>query len=266
MAKNYNYYFLNGDQYESSAIYIPYRDSYIKNVKELSQFDLATLELGKDYMNAIQDANPTYKLGNQFYIAKDANTFRIFKPIEVFVDDNETSKKIDKMKEYAEERYYNYSKGISLELSNKDKLVSYVYSLYNSLTKEEQLQFMNSHLIGSQIKNYFLHNAYMFKRLIDYTQIRNMLITYLYIKANKSLPTSYQLGKMIEFSNNIQGLYPKDPNKIKEALEEYKNELVSNADDARKDYEDKLKEENVQITLFDLTGDESVKILSKRKN
>ena len=36
--------------------------------------------------------------------------------IDIPNDDNETSKKIDKMKEYAEERYYNYSKGISLEL------------------------------------------------------------------------------------------------------------------------------------------------------
>ena len=261
-----NYYLINGDSYESSTLYVPYQGTYVKNVKDISDMDLATIELGTDYVEAIQDANPTYKLGNRFYIAKDVDSFRIFKPIEVFTRSDRIDKTLDTFREFSEERNYNFKKGLNLELDKKDKLVSFVYSLYNSLNDQEKELFMNSHLIGTQIKNNFKHNAYMFKRQIDYTQLRNMIITYLYIKAGQSTPTSYQIADMIRFSNNIQGMYPKDPEVIKQALEEYKAAILLDQEKAKQDYLNKLKEDYVQITLFDLTGDESVKVLRNRKN
>jgi hypothetical protein len=107
-------------------------------------------------------------------------------------------------------------------------------------------------------------SEFVYKLTVD--NFTNFFSTYLYIKAGQSTPTSYQIADMIRFSNNIQGMYPKDPEVIKQALEEYKAAILLDQEKAKQDYLNKLKEDYVQMTLFDLTGDESVKVLRNRKN
>ena len=256
-----NHYLINGDQYESHALFVPYKDTYYKNVEDISDMDKATIALGTNYRKAIQECNPHIKLGTNSYVAKTKGdkVSKIYKPIEVFESNEKVQKILDSFMEYVDERNYSYYHNLGLDIANKDKVVSLVHNIVNSTRKHYAGKDILSYhsIIGDTIIDSFLHNAYMFKQMINYTQLRNFIINYLHIVANKDLPTTYQLAQMNEFSNYINGLYILEPREIKEALEEYKK-LLLNA----KDEEDKKKaleefnqmtlERNKQLSLFDL--------------
>ncbi len=270
-----NYYLLNGDHFESSTIYVPYKGTYYKNVKDISDMDKATIDLDTDYREALQDCNPELKLGNQFYVAKYpySQGVKIYKPIEIFTRDDKIDKVLNKFMEYVELRNFNYHKGNNLEISDKDKLVSFVYSIINSLSVDDKKNKMlgNTSIVGKDIKSNFQHNTYLFRRQIDYTQLRNIVITYLYIKAGKSIPTNRQIGNMIDFSNNIRNLYPLEPKEVAEALKEYKEKIISIKDEEEKkavleEFQKNTQERNVQMTLFDICPTDELAFLKKKKN
>ena len=256
-----NYYLINGDQYESYALFIPYNGEYYRSLKDISDMDKATIALGTDYKQAVQECNPNLRLGTSFYVAKSPvkNGPKIYKPIEIFKRTDKVDELINKFMQYVELRNYNYHHGLSLELSDKDKVVSLAHEIYSSLKKHygnTELLSEDS-IIGKDIKDSFLHNSYLFKRQIDYTQLRNFIINYLYIVADKSIPSAYQLHQMYEFSNYINGLYKLEPGEIKEALEEYKQLVLKakNDEDRRKaieEFNQMTREKYVRMNLFDM--------------
>ena len=268
-----NHYLINGDQYESHALFIPYKDTYYKNVEDISDMDKATIALGTNYRKAIQECNPHIKLGTNSYVAKTKGdkVSKIYKPIEVFESNEKVQKILDSFMEYVDERNYSYYHSLGLDIANKDKVVSLVHNVVNSVKKHynrSDIIAYNS-IIAENIINSYLHNAYMFRTMINYTQLRNFIINYLHIVANKDVPTSYQLTQMNQFSNYINGLYQLESEDIKEALEEYKK-LVLNAKDtidmqkAIQEFREMIEERNQQMTLFDICPCEELKFLQKK--
>ena len=42
-----NYYLTDGNIYVRKAVYVPYKDTYIKNAADIAYLDEATIEMGK---------------------------------------------------------------------------------------------------------------------------------------------------------------------------------------------------------------------------
>jgi hypothetical protein len=272
--KNDNYYLLNGDEVESTAIYLPYKGKYIKNSKDISDIDLASIELGTSFRESLQEANPKLKLGNQYYLGKYpySKGIKIFKPVEVFEESDKTQRLVDSFREISEERNYNYYKGNSLESGNKDKILRLVYSILENLSNLQKMKMFNSSsILGKDTKSNYYNNKHLFEEQIsNYTQLRNMLINYLYIKANKSLPYTKKLVMVSESLDSIQGLYPEEPDTITKALKEYKEALIKAKDEEDKkqafeEYTQMTRNPYIQMTLFDVFQTEDLSFLNKNK-
>ena len=98
--------------------------------------------------------------------------------------------------------------------------------------------------------------------------MRNLLINYLTIKANRSLPTNFQLNMISTHLENIKALYKENPEEIEKALKEYKEAILKIKDEqelkraAEKLTQDPNKQYE-QMTLFDLFPCEETKTLTK---
>ena len=258
--KNDNYYLINGDQTDSRTIYIPYKGTYYKNVKDISDMDLATIELGTNLRPALEDANRIQKLDSLLYVGKYpyAKGIKIFKPVEIFKENPSISNIVGNFRDLAEERNYNYHNGNSVELTSKDKIARIASAILVNLTDtQRRIMFEKNSILGKEVKSNYFHNKYLFDtQIANYTQLRNLLINYLYIKAGKSTPTNYDLKNMSEFMNNINGLSQENPDDIKRALIEYKEALIKAKDEeelrlAEEAYIRKTHESFTQMTLFD---------------
>ena len=91
----------------------------------------------------------------------------------------------------------------------------------------------------------------------------------MYLKANRSIPTTYRIASMRDALENIIGLYPEDPEKIKKALEEYKTALLNAQSDeemkqAEKTFQVNTKEEYVQMHLADLFPESGFQVQKKK--
>ena len=271
--KNDNYYFINGNNIESHCIYVPYKGSYIKNSKDISDFDMATIELGTDLKDALADCNPLLKLNTYNYIGKYpySKGIKIFKPIEMFKEDKDIKHAVDCFTQFVEERQFLYYHEKPLDLTDQDLIEQFIDLILSSLTpREKEIVFSKKSIINKNIKVYRTENAHRFiEQLSNYTQLRNLLINYINVKSGRFIPTNYKLKQMANSLENIENLYPEDPEKIKQALEEYKAEILQiKSDEERKQVQEKLKkntqEEYKQLTLYDIFGDESLKILKKK--
>ena len=104
--KNDNYYFIHGNEVRSQAIYVPYNASYVKNVRDISDFDIATIEMGDKINEKLQEINPGVLLTHSNYIGKFpyANGIKIFKPIEVLRVPQKAIKIVNGFRDFSEER------------------------------------------------------------------------------------------------------------------------------------------------------------------
>ena len=271
--KNDNYYFINGNNVESHCIYVPYKKSYVKNVRDISDYDMATVELGTDLRDALVDCNPLLNLNTYNYIGKYpySRGIKIFKPIEIYKQDPYVKHAVDIFSQLIEERQFLYYNGKPLDLTNQYMVEQFINYVLSHLTpKEKETVFSKQSIIGKNIKTYRIENAYRFmEQISNYTQLRNLLINFINVKSGRFIPTTYKLKQMSDSLDNIEGLYTEDPDKIKQALEEYKAEIlrVKSEEDKKKAQEElqkKTQEEYQQITLFDIFGDESLKSLKKK--
>lgn len=272
--KNDNYYMINGDQIESYAIHFPYKGTYYKNVRDISDMDLATLEQRENLRDVLQEINPTIELGNQLYIGKYpySKGIKIFKPIEIFKSSDRIDNIVDKFIYIAEHRNYLYHSNKKLEFSDKEKekLVELAYAMIDDMTfKQKDSVFSASSIVGYKVKHGRLNNKHEFERQLgNYTQLRNLLINYLTIKANRSLPTNFQLNMISTHLENIKALYKEKPEEIEKALKEYKEAILKIKDEqelkraAEKLTQDPNKQYE-QMTLFDLFPCEETKTLTK---
>ena len=269
--KNDNYYFINGNEFESTCLYVPYNGTYVKNVKDISDMDIATIELGTGIREALIECNPLVQLNNTNYIGKYpyAKGIKIFKPILISKETEESKRIVDRFRDLAEERNYDYYHGNKLIL-NEDKAKAMIESIMSKLTSSQKSTiFSKESIIGKNIKSFRYDNKYRFEeQLSNYTQLRNLLINYLAVKSGIQIPTNQRLANMANSIDNIKELYPEDPKVIKEALELYKIEIQkAKEEEERKKAEQEYNSHKQyhQITLFDLTGDESLKVLDKKR-
>ena len=255
---NDNYYMLNGTEYGSETIYVPFKDGFVKNTSDISDLDLATIDLGTSLRDALVEANPTIKLREQYFIGKFPyeRGIKIFKPIEMFKETERTVHVINGFRELAEERNYKYYKGSSLELDSKIKALELVYYMLKSLNDSDYRDmFSYESILGRKIKEDYKHNKFMFEReIVNYTQLRNMVLYYLAYKADRRVVTRDQIKLMEESLKRIKGLYPEDPDKIKSALEDYKKLLLQvKNEEERRQAEEELKRKTVVPQYTQLT-------------
>ena len=272
--KNDNYYLLTGNDIESKTIYIPYKDSYYKNVKDISDMDIATINLGTKFREILAETNPNTELARKFYIAKFpyAQGVKIFKPVEVTSDNFKTQNIIDDFRDIAEERNYNYHNDLKLDNVNGTRLINFAYDLLNDLNYSQKREIMGrSSIMGKKIKENYGNNQYLFEEQIaNYTQLRNLLINYLDIKSGKVIPSSGELARMADSLEYIDGLYPEESENIKRALEEYKAALLKAKDEEEKrKAEEELKKQTEaqfsQMNLYDMFPSSELAFLKYKK-
>jgi len=271
--KNDNYYLINGDPVEAKAIYIPYKGTYYKNVKDISDMDLATIELGESFRSSLIEANPKDKLGYSYYIGKYpySKGIKIFKPVEILQSNFKSDKIVNGFRELAEERNYNYYHDKSLEPDDKSKSLKLAYEIIETFTPEQKRTLLSSNsILGKEVKQNFYNNKHLFEEQISgYTQLRNLLINYFYIKTNHNIPTNFKLKNMQEALDNIKGLYTEDPEKIKKALLEYKEALLkAKTEEEKTQAKEKLVQStsnNVQLNLYDLLKTDEFAFLEQKK-
>ena len=173
--KNDNYYLINGDEIESRTIYVPYKGGYHKNVSDISDMDIATIELGTSFKDELKDANPIVKLGNQFYIGKYpyVKGIKIFKPVEIIKTSDDTNKIITTFREFAEERNFYYYHDKSLDIPNKEKVLELAYTILKSLTPaQKKILLSKESILGKDTKHNFINNKHLFEEQIsNYTQL-----------------------------------------------------------------------------------------------
>ena len=269
--KNDNYYFINGNNIESSAIYVPYNGTYVKNVRDISDFDEATIELGTNLRDALEDCNPLTKFNVHNYIGKYpyAKGIKIFKPIEIYKETPDINEVVDLFRELVDERQFNYYHDKSLDDNDKQRIERFINLVLKKLnTNQRNIVFSKDSIIGKNIKSNRSDNLHIFmEQLSNYTQLRNLLINYISIKSGRYIPTTYKLKSMANSLENIERLYPESPENIAKALQEYKESIlnIKNEEEKKKIEETFIantQEEYKQITLFDVFHDETLKSLN----
>lgn len=260
--KNDNYYFIHGNEVGSKTIYVPYKTSVVKNVKDISDFDIATIEMGDQIQEKLKECNPGVKFEHSNYIGKFPYTrgIKIFKTIEVLKVPQKAIKIVNGFRDFAEERNSYYYAGKKLGLQDTGAVVKLVEDILSDLSINNKREiFGKQSFLGNDIKNYYYDNKYNFDRTIsNYTQLRNLLIAYLNIKSGKNVPKYYKMDAMSKSLDSIDGLYQEDPAVIKQALIDYKEELIkAKNEEQRRIAEEELKRKTSgsqynQMTLFDI--------------
>ena len=266
--KNDNYYFIHGNEVGSQAIYVPYKASYVKNVRDISDFDIATIEMGEQLHERLQEANPGVVLTHTNYIGKFpyAKGIKIFKPIELLRVPKKAIKIVNGFRDFSEERNAYYYAGKKLDLQDTAAIARLVDEILSDLSIDDKRSIFGSKsFLGKDIKDFYYENGYNFHRTIsNYTQLRNLLIAYLNIKQGKDVPTYFKIDGMAQSLDAIKGLYPEDASMIKKALLEYKEAILiakNEAERAKAEIELKKKTiepEYTQLTLFDLFPEEKI--------
>ena len=242
--KNDSYYLINGTPAAMDAVVYPYRDYYVRNVKDISDVDIATISLGTSLKEAIKEVNPNIELTGKNYIVKYpyAKGIKVFKPIEVFKETPTTIKLTDSFMTIAEQRNYNYYHGIGLDEVNIDRILNLVYGILNEMSNRQKIEvFSRDSSLGKKIKDYYYSNKYKFEQqIVNYTQARQLLIDYLHFVAGKRMPNLQELYNVSYNQSNINGLMQEDPTSLTNTLKEYRDKLLkakNEEEQARLQYE-----------------------------
>ena len=260
---NDNYYLINGTLSNMKAIVYPYRKLYYKNVRDISDIDIATIDLGTELPDVLADLNPNIQLTNKNYIVKFpyAKGIKVFKPIEQFVLTSKSIKLVDSFRDIAEERNYKYYHDKPLSDENNAKVINLVEDILNELTiRQKREVFSERSSLGKKAKEHYYGNKYKFEQQIsNYTQLRQLLIDYLYFIADKGMPTLYELYSIADSKEYISGLTQEDPKVITDAINKYKEGLLKaqSEEEANKLVSDldKTFEEPYQMQLCDYFPD-----------
>jgi hypothetical protein len=218
--------------------------------------------MGTRMVELLQDANPTKKLREQYFITKYpyAKGVKVFKPIQIFAENSKTIKVVNGFREIAEERRYNYYKDHKLVTGNPTRDLELVHYMLSTLSDVDRANMFNwRSILGKEIKDNYYHNMYKFEQqIVNYTQLRDMVLYYLAFKSGRRVVQQDQIMRMVDSLPIINGLYPEDSDKIREALEEYRRVLREVQDaKARLEAEEQLKwktevPENAQLTIGDI--------------
>lgn len=260
---NDNYYLINGTLSNMKALVYPYHKLYYKNVRDISDIDIATIDLGTELPDVLADLNPNIQLTSKNYIVKFpyAKGIKVFKPIEQFVLTSKSIKLVDSFRDIAEERNYKYYHDKPLSDENNAKILNLVEDILNELTiRQKREVFSEKSSLGKKVKEHYYGNKYKFEQQIsNYTQLRQLLIDYLYFIADKGMPTLYELYSVANSKEYISGLTQEDSQVITDAINKYKEGLlqVQSEEEANKLVSDldKTFEEPYQMQLCDYFPD-----------
>ena len=260
---NDNYYLINGTLSNMKALVYPYGKLYYKNVRDISDIDIATIDLGTELPDVLAETNPNIQLTSKNYIVKFpyAKGIKVFKPIEQFVLTSKSIKLVDSFRDIAEERNHKYYHDKPLSDENNPKVIHLVEDILNELTiRQKREVFSERSSLGKKAKEHYYGNKYKFEQQIsNYTQLRQLLIDYLYFIADKGMPTLYELYSIADSKEYISGLTQEDPKVITDAINRYKEGLlrVQSEEEANKLVSDldKTFEEPYQMQLCDYFPD-----------
>ena len=270
--KNDNYFFISGDEIESQAIIFPYKGAYYKNVRDISDMDLATIDLGTNLKDELKDCNPNVNFDGHLYVGKYpyAHGIKMFKPIEITKSTNRINTIVDRFRDIAYHRNFLYYSNRKLDFDDKSKLVQLAYEMIQDMTqREKDIVFSSKSIVGYNIKHGRLHDKHQFEtQIANYTQLRNLLINYLRVKGDKKYASNYLLREMAKHIDNIRSLHTENSETVTEAVKLYREALLRAKDEEEmKKAAERLTTDTTieykQMNIFDYVDDPFNQLVKK---
>ncbi|MBR6073025.1 MAG: hypothetical protein IKP76_01730 [Bacilli bacterium] len=269
-----NYYLTDGNIYVRKAVYVPYKDTYIKNAADIAYLDEATIEMGKDIKDKLIECNPGFDFtDNRNYKIvrnpKQPKNLSIYEPL-LYLSNDLSFKKIrlvEQFRDLSNDRIHSYEKTGKLSNVSEIKVERFMGELLDQVhylkSNEKHELFSKQSIVGKEIKKQYGVNKYNMERMLkNYTQLRAMLIMLLsFSYKERRTPCNSSLESINDFYENIRGLEPESSETIIRKLREYKIALekVQTEEELQK-IQNSFNYEYQQMSLFELFPEEAQKI------
>ena len=261
-----NYYFTDGNINYRRTIYVPNGENeYMKDKQDIAYFDKNTIELGKDIKPRLEECNPGLKLtdNRNYFIVRNPQTEKIlpiYYPVlslknylpysDLLLLEQFRDLSIERIKLFETTGQVSNINGLKME-AFYDTLIGKIYHLDKDTMNKI---FNKTSIVGKDAKLYFTTNGYKMKQvLLNYSQLRNLLIMYLSTRyKDRPSPSIYDLMSVNKNYDEIDGLYHEDPAEIKTLLMNYKEELLkAKSEEEIRDLQDSVVNHGKQLTLGD---------------
>lgn len=228
MARNFKhrYYLVCNDKLEGEALKILYNDQMMRDFKDISTLDLATLGLQGNKKQILGEYNPDSDLyGNLIVVSSPHSDGQKQACPALFDFEDEKSKYyIDNLRYFAEQRHEKVKNGDLLGLDRDSRLEQYTFDLMDDILRSNDKRLLSEQsLISKPIKELirdksinqgtesFINSHSRIRNIFaNYTQLRLMTYSYLLSIMGYNPEIRSQFEKLYPKSN-IKNLEPLDP-------------------------------------------------------